>query len=579
MRIPGLKRWVSILAVFAANVTSYLAIMIERQQSSSHAILFTRPGCGHCEAAKRALHAADIDFTERDVTASRADANASIYYTGAATVPQLVLRARPVTGSGDIRALAGNGALAGLIAATPGSPELAGEEELARGAEDLLLSGMIPLSDGAHTDDPEQWPLLRFYREFFGFWPNTFAYLHHWPQAYKLFLYCHNLGAIRAGKEVLGDVMMMATGSATSNAHGCSYCRVHMLAAAGDSSLGLGALVAAARAGTAPAGAPIGPFELSLIDLAAEATSNRVTAARLAEVTRLGPQARVSTASASHNVMGTAMIASAFGFLNVFNDMTGAKIEGPWAAKASAATGIDTGRHHSDGDRTVGNLAHDLPQGGPSLQEMIGRYEAIVAAAGGPEAYASRELGIAPDWLLRWPAPLRAQHIYFYTETMQSRPHSPIPGELKHLMARVSAVALDHDYLAAVEGYLAWRAGGADARAAARVWSAYTAASGGAVSEGLFTARECAALQLARVSAQQPLTTPRRFVEPAIERYTPTELVHLITVCAVAGLVQRFAAIAKPVLEPEVSAFLRDHGIPLDGLSNRYPPVGAATGA
>lgn len=543
---------------------------------TSTAIFFSKPGCSHCRSAKQALDAAGVDFSEHDVSASPVDASASIYYSGAATVPQLLLPDLVVTGSADIRALAASGALRRVAAASAGAPTLAAAPELARGSEELLLSDVIPVSDGTHSDDPEQWPLLRFYREFFGFWPNTFAYLHHWPRAYKLFLYCHNLGAIRGGQQIIGDIMMMATGAATSNAHGCSYCRVHMLAAKGEQSLHLGALVDAARRGEAPEGAPIGPFELALIDLAAESASNRVGPTRLQQIAELAPHARVSARGAEANIMGTAMIASAFGFLNVFNDMTGARIEGPWLDRARAATGIDTGRHLSDGDRTVGNLDHPLPDGGPSMAEMIGHYEAIVAAAGGPAAYARRELGLVPAWLERWPAPLQAQHIYFYSEIMQTREHSPIAGELKHLMARVSALCLDHDHLAAVEGYLAWRAAGADDRAALRVRRAYLAAAGRDADDDLFSTRERAALQLARVSAQQPLTTPRRFVAPAVEHFSPTELIHLITACAVAGLVQRFAAILRPALEPEVAEFLRARAIPLAGLANRYPTAEGA---
>ena len=38
-----------------------------------------------------------------------------------------------------------------------------------------------------------------------------------------------------------------------------------------------------------------------------------------------------------------------------------------------------------------------------------------------------------------------------------------------------------------------------------------------------------------------------------------------------ASLVQRFAAIARPAMEPETEAFLAEHGIEADTLALRYP--------
>lgn len=57
----------------------------------------------------------------------------------------------------------------------------------------------------------------------------------------------------------------------------------------------------------------------------------------------------------------------------------------------------------------------------------------------------------------------------------------------------------------------------------------------------------------------------------AIAHYTLTELVHLITVCAMASMIQRFAAIAQLELESEVAAFLDEHRLPLETLEIKYP--------
>ncbi len=537
--------------------------------------IFTKPDCRFCETAKKTFRENGFAYTEQDVTTSERTANLSVYRSGVATVPQTFIGNLHVNGARDVVALAAADRLVPLTAGAVGDIDIdvdsLPDAEVASGAEDLVLNELLPESDGTHSADPEEWAILHFYKAFFGFWPNCFYFMHHWPEAYKLFVYAHNVGAIGAGREIIGDPVMMATGFATSNAHGCNYCQVHMTAAGGDQSLGIPKLIEAARSGKAPATAPIGSFELALADLAAAATTNTVTAELLARVKSLANQARVSEAGAEANITGTAMIASAFGFLNTFNDLTGVKVEAAWAKQAKEAAGIEAGRHGVSEGRASTNLDHDLPEGGPSIEDMIAQSEGIVAAAGGVDAYATQELGLMPSWMTLWPERLRARHALFYTEMMQARGHSPIASELKHLMARVSAIAKGHDYLAAVEGWLAYQAGGATSQAAERVRHCFDAAKDRGDWRSHFTEAEQSALVLAWLSVQTPLTTPRRFIEPALKAFSSVELVHLMTVCSVAGLVQRFAAIAKPQIEPQVKDFLARHNLTNDTLAIRYP--------
>ncbi|CAM4205731.1 glutaredoxin domain-containing protein [Palleronia rufa] len=537
---------------------------------------FTKPDCPYCARAKRALDAEGLLYEQIDVTASDRNADASVYLSGIATVPQVFLGDLHVNGSTDVVALQEAGRLAPLARAQHGRLPLdeLSDAELASGAEDVPLRDLIPESDGSRTDDPEAWPILRFYKEFFGFWPNCFYYQHHWPEAYKLFVYCHNAGAIGLGKDQLGAPVMMAAAFSTSNAHGCNYCMVHSRATGGEMSLGMGEMVEAARKGDAPEKSPIGPFELALVDLAADATTNGVSGEALGCLSDLRPQARVTREDVEANIMGTAMIASAFGFLNVFNDLSGVKVEAEWAAEASEKAGVQAGRHGVSEDRASTNLDYDLPQGGPSMEEMMAKYDAIVAEAGGVEPYAQTEIGIFPDWMQLWPEPLRARHAHFYAEVMQDRDHSPIPSELKHLMAQVSATARGHDYLAAIEGYLAWIAGGRHGQAAERVRHAWNAARDPDV-DVPFTDAERAALKFAWLSAQTPLTTPRRYVQPVSRAFTQVELVHLMTVCGMASLTQRFCAIVKPEIEAPVHRFHEENGLALDTLDRRYPVPGA----
>ncbi|MEL6399665.1 MAG: glutaredoxin domain-containing protein [Cyanobacteria bacterium J06626_4] len=535
--------------------------------------IFTKPNCRFCETAKQACRQGGLAYDEHDVTASERTANLSVYLSGVATVPQIFIGNMHVNGAQDVMTLAAADRLVSLTTGATGDIGMDSlpEAEVAAGAEDLVLNAVIPESNGTHSADPEEWAILHFYKAFFGFWPNCFYFMHHWPEAYKLFVYAHNVGAIGAGREIIGEPVMMATGFATSNAHGCNYCQVHMTAAGGEKSLGIPQLIEAVRSGKAPATAPIGPFELALADLAAAATTNTVTADLLSRVKSFADKARVSQASAEANIMGTAMIASAFGFLNTFNDLTGVEIEAAWAKQAQAAAGIEAGRHGVSENRASTNLDHKLPEGGPSIGDMIAKYEGIVVAAGGVDAYATQELGLMPAWMTLWPEPLRARHALFYAEMMQSRDHSPIASELKHLMARVAAIAKGHDYLAAVEGWLAYQAGGETPQAAARVRHCFDAAKGRGAWRSHFTEAEQAALVLAWLSAQTPLTTPRRFIEPALKAFSSVELVHLITVCSVAGLIQRFATITQPQIELQVKDFLVRHNLTTDTLAIRYP--------
>lgn len=412
------------------------------------------------------------------------------------------------------------------------------------------------------------------YKEFFGFWPNCFYYQYHWPEvAYRQFVYCHNVGAVGGGREVLGAAVMNALAFATSNAHGCDYCKVHSAATGGDASTGYVAQIKRAMEGDL-ADNPFGPCEVALAELAAHASLNTVTEADLARVRETGDDARFTKLPIDANIEATSMIAAAFGFLNVFNDLTGVEVEGHWAEQAEGGAGVGTGRHRTS-DREATNLDYDLPEGGPSMPSMLAHYAQDAVLAGGPARYAKTHLGFEPAWMDAWPLPLRPLHARFYVGVMTDEDAGgvAIAPELKHLMARVSHVAKGHDYLAAVEGRLAAEAAGGSGRSIQRVRGCYDAALGRAP-EGLFDAAEEAALRLAWVSAQTPLTTPRVWVQPALDAYGPEELVHLATVCAIASMIQRFAAIARPKLEPETAAFLRDRDLTLDTLAIRFPLPG-----
>ncbi|MEL7315510.1 MAG: hypothetical protein AAF215_33510 [Cyanobacteria bacterium P01_A01_bin.123] len=194
-------------------------------------------------------------------------------------------------------------------------------------AEDLLLREVILPRDERRSDDIETWPILQFYKRFFGFWPNTFAYLSHWPEAYKLFVYCHNFSAVGLAKQALGDANMYAVGYATSQAHGCSYCQVHSAATGSEESLRVIHQLQQAKTGRADADNPFGPLEIAIADLAAEAARNQPDPILVPTLIKKTEVLAGTSEKAQGYLTGVEVLVAAFGFLNIFgvgrNDITG----------------------------------------------------------------------------------------------------------------------------------------------------------------------------------------------------------------------------------------------------------------
>jgi alkylhydroperoxidase family enzyme len=393
------------------------------------------------------------------------------------------------------------------------------------------------------------------------------AYLYRWPTAYKLFVYCQNVASLPKARDTVGTPVVSITGYGSSRAQGCTYCTTHAITLFEGLDVDVKALEAAREGDTDP-GNPFGPFEVAVVELAARIARNAVTDEAIEAVRATAGQARFGTADPDPDgaVESVTQISSSMGFFNVFNDLVGLATEGDMA-RTARAKGIDSGRHAVE-DKNPDNLSHDLPTGGPTIQDMFARYG---SAVGDLTAYTTEHLGVSPAWMAAWPEAARKLHAYMYVTLMGDGGDAVIGAELKHLMARVSAVARDHAYLAAVEGFIAAHVAEDRDRAVERVRHAYQAAIGRPESMALFDAREQSALRLAWLSAQIPLITPRRFVEPLVTHYDDRELIELIVACAIASLTQRFAAVARPDIEPEVRTFLTEHAIEADPLDIRYP--------
>jgi glutaredoxin/alkylhydroperoxidase family enzyme len=531
--------------------------------------IFTKPDCVFCQASKRVLADAGVDYQELDTASAARLADSAVYFSGRLTVPQVFAGGLLIDAPGDLERLAAAGRLHDVVRSAPdGLPlDSVPAAELSRGAEDVKLADHLPKLDGTHDPDPEAWALLHFYRRLFGFWPNTMAYLYRWPTAYKLFVYCQNVATVPMARQVVGTPMVSLIGYGASRAHGCSYCTTHAITLFEGLDVDVKALEAAREGDTDPAN-PFGPFEVAVVELSARIARNTVTDEAVEAVRATAPQARFGEPDPDPRraVVAVTQMASTMGFFNVFNDLVGLATEGDMA-RTALSKGIEAGRHAVE-EANPDNLSHDLPEGGPTIPEMVARYEARVGDVG---AYTTEHLGLTPAWMRVWPEAARKLHAYMYVTLMGGDGEAVIGAELKHLMARVSAVARDHGYLAAVEGFLAARAATDADRAVERVRHAYQAAIGRPESMALFDERERSALRLAWLSAQIPLVTPQRFVEPLVTQYDDRELIELIVACSTAALVQRFCSVHKPEIEPAVREFLSEHDLDTDPLDIRYP--------
>ncbi|WP_420607318.1 glutaredoxin domain-containing protein [Novosphingopyxis sp.] len=532
--------------------------------------VFSKPNCSYCDSVKNVLRAENLAFDEFDITDSSRAANASIYLSGTGTVPQIFIGRTHVNGAADFLPLANSGRLKDLLKAHASeqfSFDGLSDATLEKGAHDTKLKDYIPASIGTHSDTPDEWPLLRFYSIFFGFWPDCFKYMRHWQEIYKLFIYCHNMSAVRMSREIIGEGMLYVAAFSTSNAHGCDYCQVHAASTGKDYSVNIIKDYKAAREGYFKDDTEIGPFEVALADVAAACTTNTVTDELLDRVRSLEHLSRASIKSPVEQcITSMAMVAGSFGYLNPFNDLTGLEVEGGWM-KMGEEVGLGSGRHGAT-EGNPDNLSHDIPDGGPSIEELFAKFDAEV---GDVEAFAMENFGHVPEWFHVFPEQIRRRHAYLYAETFSPRDHALLPSELRHLMARVAATERNHDYIALSEACSAMHVTDDPSRTMQRIKACYAAASGELEDDALFDGAEIAALKLAWLSAQMPLMVPYNMVEGALEHYNHTELVHLITTAGIAGVTQRVASLSRPKIEGDLAKFAKEHDLETDTLKIRYP--------
>ena len=533
--------------------------------------VFGKPDCDFCTRAKNLLQEEGLDYIEHDISQSDALAAASSYYSGSVKVPQIFIGSQHINGAEDLEALQHSGLLESFIANASGElvldPDI--EAQWVAGAEDFKLANVLEKTDPTEDlDDPENVLILSFYKPIFGFSAVTYDYMAAWPEAYKscaLSNVIANFAQVmtRCGPYALANYIYTA-----SNAQECTYCAVHtgVTGALGteEQPKAIKAL-RAAREGNPGPDNPYTALDVALSELVEQATLNKVTDDQINKITELANEASQDPLQAiEFAALGGQMMA----LFNIFNDLVNVDIEGDLAVIADKELGIEGGRHaamESNPDNLV-NL--ELPEPELTIETALA---ARREKAGNWENTARQALGYIPGWLNDWPEEMRPVYTALYTELMSE---VQVSAELKHLVARTSAIAKGHEALAASAAVSAHHAAKDKDRAIARIKQCFAAATDQLGSD-LFSPAEKLALRLAWLSAQTPIVTPAQFVKPLTDHFSNHQLIELIVACGMSASAQRMAAAMQAQIGAEEAAFCRENGIETNILLLKYPTINA----
>lgn len=536
-----------------------------REKSVIH--VFSKSNCNFCTRAKHVLKQAGLSYIEHDVEQSSAMAAASTYYSGRLTVPQVFIGNQHINGAEDLEALHAAGSLQTLVAQAEGElvldPSL--EETWVKGAEDFTLAEHLDKVDISKLiDDQEILLISHFYKGLFGFTPITYLYLGIWPEAFKACALNNVISTMPMLAGKYGFEGTFALTYAASSAQGCAYCTVHTAATTGVEQTGFIKSMEEARAGTPGPDNLFGELEVAMFDLVQQATLNKVTQDQLQKVREL---AQAASKDPEEAVEGAGLSAQIMGLLNIFNDILNVELEGGMAALAEQELGL-TSERHATTDSDPDDLNFELPEPELTVEDaLVQRAEQV----GDWSALAYEALGYVPEWLSNWPEMVRPLFTGAYTELMAE---SDVSAELKQLMARTSAIAKGHEALAASSAISAHHAAADKENAVERIQKCFEVATGQSDS-AIFSPAEKLALRLAWLSAQTPIATPAQFVEPLFEHFSQRQIVELSVACGMACTVQRMAAAMQLKIGADEAAFCKQHGIPTDGLTLKYPVTGA----
>ncbi len=519
--------------------------------------IFWKEGCPHCGKAKDYLTARNIPYQSLDITEDAHLRMLSIYLSGSQTVPQIFFNDEHIGGASDMLGIE-PGILETKIQETlaapdPDFPPQVSDEELANAELPLgkILERYIPDLE-TNTEINQIRP---YYEAMFGFLPNMYGYMAIGPNYITAWLAAF-LSLFEPTSKTLGDFRMVVTFT-TSVAAACTYCTAHATGAALDTGAAPTKLRQIFEFYQHPEGKddsvlPFTEAERVMIRLARGAALNQVSDKDLDRLRQLEP------GRGEELIASVGAVTASFGFFNRFNDLMGVELEAPAleAAQSSLGSQWDVGKHDSqDRQETAAQPEESAGEQQKILEQekaFIARVRSYLEAAIGNDlnVYLQENLGIVPNWLLSLPEAPRMAVSHLYVLTVAQ---GQVSAELKHLMLYVLTNITGHQYLNALEGFLAKKAaialGSSPELAQKRLEQSLDAAKvkGGSYKD--FDEKECAALWLATTASVYPPFTPSPLVLSLKEYYTPEQIVELTMCLAVGGLAQRWTATMKT--EPE----------------------------
>ncbi len=547
------------------------------------ATVFTKPNCSFCEKAKEILAAADVTIREVDVSVDRHAAGVSAFVSGSHAAPQIFIGATHIAGAVELEKLRDAGVLNRIIAAERGrSLDMDGFDAslTSQALEDLSLHEILPKHDPTREYDEKNLFILSFYRQMFGFLPIAWRYVAVWPEAYRTLPLCQVISSFPAVAVTIGPGVATAVAHETARVHGCAMCTIHSAVNGGDRQVqAMKSLYDLQKTGEA-VNDHFGAFETAMVRLGRHATLNTVTEEMRRDVRDNAASAKDAPRDGEAAIDGAAMMVAAMGFFNVLNDLINVEIEGGLADTALTELGITVGRHA----RTAQNpddLSHDFPKTDLTLEDLGAEFD---AAIGDLESFGRKALGHFPNWLATWPKAVRTRFAYILRTVILDNAASgtQVPVELKFLMMHVAAVAKGHAALSVSHAATAHFLAADKAQSALRLANAYKASEPNAAEkeyDGVFSPAEIAALRLARMSTNVPLTTPANIVDDLRRGWTEREMLELIIACAIASSIQRVAAVMAPDLDAEAVKTCNSLSLPIDVNDLKYPALTPALAA
>ncbi len=538
--------------------------------STSGATIFTKDDCPHCQRAKTILQKHGIAFEEIDVSSPNASIEAR-YYSGLATVPQIFIGDYHIESADDLQKLSDANRLQDIAGKSAAAKPFVGSvssDMAADGQQEYSLSEYIGEYDqGRFEFDPVNVTLLHGYKNWFGYWPRTHRYFSHWGEAYRSLTPALILLPYTEVPRMIGVRAAMGAAFASTRTHGCNYCRSHTVSLGGEEATATMADLIGLMDGTIEKSDYYGEFELAVARLAANTTTNTVEPTMIQKVRDTAHLCLDGPKDPQEVLDSVGIAVSMMGWLNLFNDLVNVEMEGHWAKRTKDMLEFDEGRHAVT-DENLDDLDHDIPPVTLPVEE-IGKQ--MVERVGDLKEFAKSEMGFVPEWLEVYPAHAKIFYLYAYATIMSPRDHAKIASEFKHILVYVSSIAKGSFAIAGSEARAAHYVSKEKSKTLTRIKAAYDIAVDRLDGGSLFTSAEKAALRLAWMSAQVPVTTMKRFTDPLVTHYSPRELVELITVCGMAGSLQRVAAITKPNLNAETRNFLTENGLATDSLDAAYP--------